>query len=101
MIKTENQKNTSTHQATYDLIRGTFSAEEAKEIIHHMIRKKINFHEVRNFSKEIRFGQKDEQSAKRIKELQSTIEHLDKLLEEGKNNNQTIRIASTISIELI
>lgn len=42
----------------YKLIEGSFSDEEAKDVLKNFFESKIHFHEMRNFSSEERFGHK-------------------------------------------
>ena len=51
------------------LIEGKFSPEDAKEVLLELINHKINFHYLKNFSSEERFGQSIEGSKKRIEYL--------------------------------
>ncbi len=97
-VQIEKQKE---NQVEYDLIRGDFQADEAAEIINYMIMKKINFHEVKCFSSEIRFGKVNQASQERIKELGKAREEVKLLVEEAKRMGKTMRISSTISIDLI
>ncbi len=92
---------TKTSKTVQDLIKGDFNAEEAEEIINHMILKKINFHECKNFSNEIRFGEKNEKSVLRIKELRDSATVLQELIDEAKATNKTLRVSSMISVELL
>lgn len=100
MIHTEETK-TKTNKSVQDLIKGDFNPEEAEEIINHMIMKKINFHECKNLSNEIRFGEKNEKSIQRIGELKDSATVLKELIDEAKAGNKTLRISSMISVELI
>jgi cell fate (sporulation/competence/biofilm development) regulator YlbF (YheA/YmcA/DUF963 family) len=80
------------------LIEGTFSDEEAKEILRNVFSTKINFHEVKNFSSIERFGHNDETAQKRIPALKREVEKLTKILAEAKANNKRIEIRSEIQI---
>lgn len=80
------------------LIDGKFSAKEAKEILLNMINNKIQFHTNRDFSSEIRFGTPEVNSRERLIELRETKKKILSLLEEAKNNNQILRIHSSIEV---
>ncbi|MEN2280886.1 hypothetical protein AAGF08_02025 [Algoriphagus sp. SE2] len=84
-----------------DLIKGDFSPEEASEIINHLFAKKINFHERKNFSDEIRFGEVDNNSKERIKELKKCKASLNEFMELAKKQGKNLRIKSSISVEII
>lgn len=82
------------------LIEGTFSDEEAKEILMNIFSTKINFHEVKNFSSIERFGEVDATAQKRIPDLKREVEKLTKILAEARATNKQITINSEINISL-
>jgi hypothetical protein len=85
----------------YELIKGDFSPDDALEIINHLITKKITFHELRSFSSEIRFGEVDQKSIDRSKELKQSKASVEEFIQQAKEQNKTLRLKSNISIELI
>lgn len=85
----------------YDLVKGEFTPEEASEIVNALFSKKINFHEKKIFSDEIRFGKEDQFSQKRIDALKNAMHRAKELLDEAKESGRSIQLNSTISIELI
>ena len=93
--------STATLQGNYDLIKGDYTPEEALEIISHLLMKKINFHDLKSFSNQIRFGIEDTSSIKRIKELRNSNEELKQLVKEAKLSGKTLRVKSNITVELI
>jgi len=101
MIALQQKQSTTDAKATYDLIKGDFSPEEASELINDLFLKKINFHQRKNFSQQIRFGSEDLQGLQRIKELKMTLEQAKDLFNEAKQSGKAVRVNSTISIELI
>lgn len=84
-----------------ELIRGEFSPEDAHDILNHVIKKKINFHDMRNFSSQIRFGKSDEKSLARIKELELSRSTMNELIEKAKLEGKSLRIDATIFMELV
>ena len=90
--------NTTPQKLTFDLINGTFLPEETMEIINHIIQKKINFHELRNFSESIRFGMNNENSSHRINALISHQTELANYIKNSIESNQVLEIKATISI---
>lgn len=101
MIQTELTEKKPVELQEYDLIKGDFSPEDASEMIYHMISKKINFHEHRNFSSEIRFGEVDQHSVERIQQLKASLSSFYAVINEAKEQGRNLRISSTISVELI
>ncbi|WMN12965.1 hypothetical protein QYS49_35125 [Marivirga salinae] len=84
-----------------DLLRGEYSAEEAKEIISNFITQKINFHNMRNFRSQVRYEKPDENSLKRIEELKESRKSIMELINTAKEEGKMLKIDSTITIELI
>jgi ABC-type Fe3+ transport system substrate-binding protein len=101
MTDTEGKKTPKILKNEYSLIKGDFAAEEASEIVNYLISKKINFHNQRNFSKEIRLGEPDEISKQRVNELMEIKKSINVLIKESQEAGKSLRILSTILIEII
>jgi hypothetical protein len=101
MIAQQEKQSTTDVKAIYDLVKGDFSPAEASEIIDDLFNTKINFHERKNFSRQIRFGSDDLHGLQRIKELKMARELANGLITEAKKSGKSLRVNSTISIELI
>ena len=101
MLQTQESELKIAETNEQDLIKGEFSPEEASEIINHMISKKINFHELKNFSSEIRFGSIDKNSRERIQQLSASKTSLDKTIQEAKKLGKALKVKSSISVEII
>lgn len=86
---------------TYDLIKGDFTPEEALEVVNDLFLKKINFHNAQIFSQMVRFGTKDPARERRVKELKMAQAKARDLIEEARESGKSIRLNSSISIELI
>ena len=82
------------------LIEGSFTAEEAKEILLNMYSTKINFHEMKNFSSQERFGMEDEIAQNRIPKLKNEIENVLQLVSVADLNKNKLIITSEINISL-
>lgn len=98
---TQLEKKTEVDAQQHDLVKGNFSPEDAGDIVNHLISKKINFHEARSFSSEIRFGIKDEHSIQRVKELKETKSALNKIIEQAEQEGSEVAVRCNISIEII
>lgn len=81
-------------------INGTFNPDDAKEVLLNLITHKINFHSLKNFSSEERFGKSIEGSQKRIAELRESKEKIVSLVEFAIKENKNIDVVSTIEITL-
>jgi hypothetical protein len=95
------KKDTAIEKGEYELVKGDFSPDDAREILTHLIQQKINFHNQRSFSQFVRFGSADDWSISRIEELKQTKENVLALLEKAGKQGKTLRIKSDISIDLI
>ena len=82
-------------------INGIFTASEAKDVVLGVFRSKINFHNLRNWSYEERFGKPDLDSAKRLQELRQSQSLLEGLIKKAENENKKLVIESTILVSLI
>ncbi|MBL6448244.1 hypothetical protein JMN32_18160 [Fulvivirga sp. 29W222] len=90
-----------TEQTRFDLIKGVFTPEEAHEIMTNLLMKKINFHEMRDLSQQIRFGLKDETSLQRIEELKASLVTLQELVKKAKLSERNLKLESNLSVEFI
>lgn len=84
-----------------NLIEGTFTDEEAKEILMNIFLTKIHFHEMKNFSSQERFGKQDEIAKKRIPLLKKEKEKVLQIISQAKLNNKKLLITSEINISLL
>ena len=82
----------------FKLIDGRFSTEEAKEILTNVFSEKINFHLMKNFSSQERFGKDDENAANRIHQLKEELDRLKELLSNNNSEDKTLTIHSEINI---
>ena len=83
------------------IIDGKYSFDEAKDILMNMFLSKINFHNIKNWSSQERYGKMDETAQVRIPELRNEIQKLNEILNEAKVNNKKLVIHSEISISMI
>ena len=83
------------------LIEGEFIFDEAKEILISMFSSKINFHNLKNWSSQERFGIDDEISQKRIPALRNEMKKLEEILLEAKAKNKKLMVTSEINISLL
>ncbi len=85
----------------HKLISGEFSTNEAKEVLLNLIDSKMQFHTLKNFSSEERFGKKDLSSIKRLAELKELRAEILRLLINNEGGDFIYKISSTIKIEMI
>lgn len=91
---------TITKNQTINLIEGSFSYEDANDILINVFNAKINFHQLKNFSSQERFGKNDETAQDRISKLKQEITKLKSILSEAKDQNKTLKIHSDIYITI-
>ena len=83
-----------------DLIDGHFTAEDARELLMDLFSKKANFHEVRNFSANERFGKDDPVHVNRIAALTNSMQQLNELFREIEGSDKKLVIRSVVSISV-
>ncbi len=86
---------------SFKLIKGEFTAEEAAEIVYELFNKKINFHETKSLSQFLTQGQKKPETLERIQELKKQLNEAKIFIEQAKRENKSLRLDSTILIEVI
>ncbi len=85
---------------TIELIKGTFTPDEAREILFQLLDSKINFHNLKNWSSRERFGKPDADSEQRLRYLMESKKKLETLLSKSINEEKTMIINSTIEINI-
>lgn len=86
---------------TLTIIDGKFTYAEAKEILMDILSSKINFHCLKNWSSQERFGKDDNIAQKRIPALRNEMKKLEGILAEAKAKNKTLKVKSDINITLL
>jgi hypothetical protein len=86
---------------TLTIIDGNFTYDEAKEILMDIISSKINFHCIKNWSSQERFGKDDAIAQKRIPALRNEMIKLEDILSEAKAKNLKLAVSSDINISLL
>lgn len=84
-----------------NLIDGVFSTEEAKEILTNLYNSKINFHNLKNFSHQERYGRPHSASLARIESLRISLQKVTEAIREAEKSNQMIKISSAVEIGFI
>jgi len=82
------------------LIDGIFSHVEAKEILSNIFSSKINFHNIKNWSSQERYGKDDEIAQKRIPALKMEMQKLQGILSDAKVSNKKLVVRSEVNISL-
>jgi hypothetical protein len=85
---------------TIELIKGTFTPNEAREILLQLLNSKINFHNLKNWSSHERFGKPDADSEQRLKNLEESRKKVEMLISRSIDEEKTITINSNIEITI-
>lgn len=85
-------------EGNYTLIKGSFNTSDAKTLLRSLVQYKINFHQVRNFSFQERFGKKEPKGEKRVAELTKCLEQILDLLDRNDIKGQKFKIHAEINI---
>jgi len=99
--KSHDNKKVEMASVTYDLVKGDFAPDDASDIVNELFNTKINYHKLKNLSQLIRTESKDSHQIDRITELRSTQQQSKELMKQARETGKSIRLYSTISIELI
>lgn len=82
----------------FKLIYGSFTSEEAREVLLGLLDFKIQFHSQKVFSNDIRFGADDVKSKKRIEELEKVKKELKEYFDINYDKDSIVRINSSVNI---
>jgi hypothetical protein len=85
----------------FKLIEGQYTPLEAKKILLGLINSKINFHQLENFSNEIRFNELNAHSKIRIELLTTASESIKDLFTYSLLNDMQFKIEGTVQISLV
>lgn len=85
----------------FKLVEGQYTPLEAKKILLGLINSKINFHQLENFSSEIRFNKDTAHSKIRIELLTDASENITDLIAFSILNDMQFKIDGTIQISLV
>lgn len=84
----------------FNLIDGSFNIEDAKDLLETLIMDKINFHNLKKFSNEERFGDTDILTDRRLKKLKDNQKEVLRFLNNLDTNENKIEIKSTVEISV-
>jgi hypothetical protein len=85
---------------TIELVKGTFTPDEAREILFQLLDSKINFHNVKNWSSRERFGKPDADSERRLRHLRESRKKVETLVSKSINEEKNITLNSSIEINI-
>ena len=85
---------------TLELIKGTFTPDEAGAILLQLLDSKINFHNLKNWSSSERFGKPDAYSEQRLKHLKESRKKVETLVSRSISEEINMIINSSIEINI-
>lgn len=83
---------------TIELIKGTFTPDEAREVLLRMLNSKIDFHNLKNLSSRERFGKPDSYSEQRLEVLKEARKKVETLISNSIDEEKKLTIKSSIEI---
>lgn len=83
----------------FSLIEGTFTPDEAKDILMSLVYNKIQFYKRKNFSLQIRKGNNDEYSLNKKNELEKIRQQILDQIDNIVKKNQSIEILCSVDIK--
>ena len=85
----------------FKLIEGEFTPQDAKEVLTNLYSSKINFHQMKNFSANERFGKNDELASKKIPKLKESLAVISAIIQKADEKNKILVITAIVKVELI
>lgn len=82
----------------FQLIKGSYSSEDAKEMLQELIKSKINFHNIKNFTSEIRFNITSPDSRERIEYLKNARRELMHFIENNPSSKGHFEIHAEVHV---
>lgn len=93
-------KTDLTKQDTFQLIEGIFSSKESREILQNIFKSKIQFHTLKNFSSQERFGKVDAIAVTRIPHLTKSLSDILTIIDEAEKKGALVEIKSEVVISI-
>lgn len=85
---------------TIQLIDGDFTPQDANDLLLELVNHKINFHQLRSFSLEERFGTAGEHTLSRLVQLRKDRERLQAIFDFAAKKGYTLNVQSKIEISV-
>lgn len=83
------------------LIKGSFSPEQAKEIVNTLFRSKIQMHSLSSFSSLIQTGRDSHPDVNRRKELTESLERIVKAINEMADSGMNVKLSCDVKMEFV
>ncbi|NDV42050.1 hypothetical protein [Flagellimonas sediminis] len=100
-MKTKELPGTFTDQRTIRLVKGSFTASEATDVIFSLIEEKINFHKLQRLTQwEGNHSSESPQLNQRIDELEQEKETARRIVELARSKGKNVRINGILEMQL-
>lgn len=83
-----------------NLISGTYTPAEAKEVLLKLVDIKISFHKIKNLKSQINYEMPNSDSETRLKELQEIRAHIVSLIQEAIASGSNVEVESILNVAL-
>lgn len=95
------QNQVGLEKGEFELIKGTFSPDDAWDILSDLIQRKINYHSLRSLSHYEQFGTGDQWSERRITELKKSFDTIQAMVNKAKARGGSLEVRSGITVEMV
>lgn len=85
----------------FKLINGEFLPKDSREILQNVFSGKIQFHNMKNFSSQERYGKDDKNALKRIPQLKKSMLKIIKMIEAAEEKGEQLEIKSEVIIRFV
>jgi len=92
--------STENNIKSLSLIKGTFTADDARDVLLSILNYKINYHQMKNFSSELKTGKEEAVTTERIEQLRKTREQVIAAIEEAVENGYLLNVKADLHIEM-
>ena len=99
--KLEMAQSQTCKRESYELVKGRFTPQEARELLNDLLSKKISFHQLKCFSQFLKEGTKNNAAEQRIEELKLAKAEAEYLIQQAEEAGKQLEINSSIVIETI
>lgn len=95
------QKLTKMENGQFKIINGTFTPQQAREILITIVNAKINYHVLKGFGNTIRDGVDTSNANNRISELTEIKKLMAEVFEQAEVSGNSLKITGNINIEFV
>ena len=83
------------------MIKGTFTPEEAKELLFGLLDSRIKFHNLKNWRSRERYGKPDAVSEEKSKYFEEARKNIESIIFEATAENKNITVNSSVEMSFV